>query len=103
MAVSSVSRPAFQARSRIAAASDRLTCPVSFAIRSEEHTSELQSQSKLVCRLLLEKKRLSAGIEGASALQVTTFPVHESKQAQDTPQRSIVADPLRVALGEAEI
>src|SRR5688572_32601541 len=24
--------------------------------RSEEHTSELQSQSKLVCRLLLEKK-----------------------------------------------
>src|SRR5688572_32039221 len=28
--------------------------------RSEEHTSELQSQSKLVCRLLLEKKnRLS--------------------------------------------
>src|SRR2546430_9271182 len=26
--------------------------------RSEEHTSELQSQSNLVCRLLLEKKRL---------------------------------------------
>src|SRR5688572_31491239 len=26
------------------------------AARSEEHTSELQSQSKLVCRLLLEKK-----------------------------------------------
>src|SRR5438270_4156194 len=25
-------------------------------LRSEEHTSELQSQSKLVCRLLLEKK-----------------------------------------------
>src|SRR5205085_10577868 len=25
--------------------------------RSEEHTSELQSQSKLVCRLLLEKKQ----------------------------------------------
>src|SRR2546427_7350873 len=25
--------------------------------RSEEHTSELQSQSKLVCRLLLEKKK----------------------------------------------
>src|SRR5256886_5753905 len=27
--------------------------------RSEEHTSELQSQSNLVCRLLLEKKRCS--------------------------------------------
>src|SRR5688572_31013320 len=26
--------------------------------RSEEHTSELQSQSKLVCRLLLEKKKV---------------------------------------------
>src|SRR5688572_31799117 len=26
------------------------------AVRSEEHTSELQSQSNLVCRLLLEKK-----------------------------------------------
>src|SRR2546430_4975847 len=27
------------------------------AERSEEHTSELQSQSNLVCRLLLEKKK----------------------------------------------
>src|SRR3989475_9073357 len=27
------------------------------ALRSEEHTSELQSQSNLVCRLLLEKKK----------------------------------------------
>src|SRR2546430_9932308 len=26
--------------------------------RSEEHTSELQSQSNLVCRLLLEKKKI---------------------------------------------
>src|SRR2546427_3654113 len=28
-----------------------------FLLRSEEHTSELQSQSNLVCRLLLEKKK----------------------------------------------
>src|SRR2546430_7702205 len=28
-----------------------------WATRSEEHTSELQSQSNLVCRLLLEKKK----------------------------------------------
>src|SRR2546430_5369807 len=28
-------------------------------LRSEEHTSELQSQSNLVCRLLLEKKETS--------------------------------------------
>src|SRR2546430_10398103 len=29
-------------------------------VRSEEHTSELQSQSNLVCRLLLEKKKKKA-------------------------------------------
>src|SRR2546430_12921449 len=29
----------------------------SWRLRSEEHTSELQSQSNLVCRLLLEKKK----------------------------------------------
>src|SRR2546430_10727563 len=29
----------------------------SHVVRSEEHTSELQSQSNLVCRLLLEKKK----------------------------------------------
>src|SRR5690349_22550570 len=28
-----------------------------FAVRSEEHTSELQSRRDLVCRLLLEKKK----------------------------------------------
>src|SRR5689334_24846006 len=30
--------------------------PVVLSVRSEEHTSELQSQFHLVCRLLLEKK-----------------------------------------------
>src|SRR5688572_32298343 len=33
------------------------TPPSLLAPRSEEHTSELQSQSNLVCRLLLEKKK----------------------------------------------
>src|SRR2546430_12446712 len=36
--------------------------------RSEEHTSELQSQSNLVCRLLLEKKKTTS----RSACQITT-------------------------------
>src|SRR6266508_5810175 len=40
----------------------RPTCLISFPIavrrlRSEEHTSELQSRGHLVCRLLLEKKK----------------------------------------------
>src|SRR2546430_8464080 len=34
--------------------------PVGAPRRSEEHTSELQSQSNLVCRLLLEKKKNNA-------------------------------------------
>src|SRR5207302_9198602 len=33
----------------------------SVAARSEEHTSELQSREKLVCRLLLEKKKRARG------------------------------------------
>src|SRR2546430_13667077 len=37
--------------------------------RSEEHTSELQSQSNLVCRLLLEKKKIA---------HVCTFPAKKS-------------------------
>src|SRR2546428_6631529 len=43
-------------------------------IRSEEHTSELQSRSDLVCRLLLEKKNIPQAISDdqsrASALAV---------------------------------
>src|SRR5438270_3972825 len=35
--------------------------------RSEEHTSELQSQSNLVCRLLLEKKKKSGAPDGTDA------------------------------------
>src|SRR2546427_4454763 len=35
----------------------RATCAGGPRERSEEHTSELQSQSNLVCRLLLEKKK----------------------------------------------
>src|SRR5215211_845444 len=35
----------------------RWASPAGFGNRSEEHTSELQSHSDLVCRLLLEKKK----------------------------------------------
>src|SRR5260221_7466984 len=41
------------ARMALAAASAHTACQA----RSEEHTSELQSHSDLVCRLLLEKKK----------------------------------------------
>src|SRR5437870_10121152 len=55
------------------------------ALRSEEHTSELQSRGHLVCRLLLEKKKLhdlqSTTLEPASAAhlrrieEMTSSPV----------------------------
>src|SRR2546430_9939492 len=44
-------------------------------LRSEEHTSELQSQSNLVCRLLLEKKKkttLQSRAPDDSLISVTT-------------------------------
>src|SRR2546430_9517235 len=47
--------------------------PTESASRSEEHTSELQSQSNLVCRLLLEKKKTKStpGPQHAGALVST--------------------------------
>src|SRR5688572_32749720 len=44
---------------RISAHGAMMAPPASAGARSEEHTSELQSQSNLVCRLLLEKKKQS--------------------------------------------
>src|SRR5947207_4952149 len=44
--------------------------PRSNIARSEEHTSELQSHSDLVCRLLLEKKQCEAYIERSRLVQV---------------------------------
>src|SRR5256886_13299027 len=40
--------------------------------RSEEHTSELQSQSNLVCRLLLEKKTHTSRITSIPAIAAMT-------------------------------
>src|SRR2546430_12361457 len=56
-------------------------------IRSEEHTSELQSQSNLVCRLLLEKKT------GSPASDRSRQPPTESDRTPRTPERR----PLRPA------
>ena len=43
---------------KILAASSEKEIPLSDELRSEEHTSELQSRRNLVCRLLLEKKNI---------------------------------------------
>src|SRR2546430_10859855 len=47
-------------------------------MRSEEHTSELQSQSNLVCRLLLEKKKKKVWIaDGGHAAWIDGGPAIE--------------------------
>src|SRR2546428_8731445 len=47
----------------------RLAC----AWRSEEHTSELQSRSDLVCRLLLEKKKKRHGPCSAESIRESSL------------------------------
>src|SRR5256886_2653632 len=57
-----VMRPTFEIRSGSSPLSVAVApklCATLSRLRSEEHTSELQSQSNLVCRLLLEKKKLN--------------------------------------------
>src|SRR2546430_13376198 len=49
--------------------------------RSEEHTSELQSQSNLVCRLLLEKKKQSPTPHATHTLQYPLRPIHTPARA----------------------
>src|SRR2546430_11846078 len=68
--------------------------------RSEEHTSELQSQSNIVCRLLLEKKiqNLASFHEPPPHIVATTQPIDPPNAldlrvcyAQSTPKSSIRA------------
>src|SRR2546430_4667696 len=47
----------YRARTALVAVPWFLMDIATYGVRSEEHTSELQSQSNLVCRLLLEKKK----------------------------------------------
>src|SRR2546430_4182079 len=59
--------------------------------RSEEHTSELQSQSNLVCRLLLEKKKTqlahvtSGALQRLLALPRSDFRAHPRHPHADPP------------------
>src|SRR5256885_4147459 len=49
-----------------------------FALRSEEHTSELQSPCNIVCRLLLEKKNISSPTPYPSVIDAIT-PYHSAR------------------------
>src|SRR5574339_949632 len=52
-----------------------------YAIRSEEHTCELQSPGDIVCRLLLEKKNNSS-----------TLPTRGPKRTTNKPRRVLHTD-----------
>src|SRR4051794_10879572 len=56
--------------------------PIGVWIRSEEHTSELQSPVHLVCRLLLEKKKHNTDVLTVEA-QRTTFQRWRRRTGQD--------------------
>src|SRR5256885_3600855 len=96
-------RPRCRARSRITKAltlnrrradSSRVSVIRLRALRSEEHTSELQSPCNLVCRLLLEKKkkireqsRLRDDVEEQVLVANVGVGLFERDDALDTPAR----------------
>src|SRR5436190_7610568 len=55
-------------------------------IRSEEHTSELQSHSDLVCRLLLEKKNQTPTVDQKTA-EIAAFPFVDRLPPSSRPHR----------------
>src|SRR5258708_8892415 len=58
----------------------RRDCSRSKRCRSEEHTSELQSPDHLVCRLLLEKKKINKSHPARN-----TPPLHSSPSTTPNP------------------
>src|SRR2546421_3593934 len=63
--------------------------------RSEEHTSELQSRSDLVCRLLLEKKKNTSELQSRSDLVCRLLL--EKKKTKFTTTYDTSASPTPVA------
>src|SRR2546430_5664531 len=84
----------------------RSSTPLNLFMRSEEHTSELQSQSNLVCRLLLEKQNpgetsrlslcwalLALLIASARGLALTVFEGQQLAQMRSA-RRTLLTDHL---------
>src|SRR6202521_3137482 len=71
-------------------------------LRSEEHTSELQSPQNLVCRLLLEKNHPAdaggAGLVGRPGLRGVTRAADPAPPRQPPGPQRLLFDPRRRAL-----
>src|SRR3954449_13637465 len=64
----------------------RLREDVADHVRSEEHTSELQSHSHLVCRLLLEKKETNVGLRTSGGVgSILTDPTRSPVEVRAIP------------------
>src|SRR5205809_4532960 len=81
---------------------------LSCEVRSEEHTSELQSRLHIVCRLLLEKKKQEAGMP---ALELKIPPLSRVPwtaggmwlRARTAPPFSLVSSPTRLPRGSNRV
>src|SRR5256886_4441602 len=71
--------------------------------RSEEHTSELQSQSNLVCRLLLEKKKVFLGKETRFYDPIASIHGSERLSRLSTYTTNILNTPLKKSHGTATL
>src|SRR3989440_4353246 len=65
--------------------------------RSEEHTSELQSRSDLVCRLLLEKKKKKKECPGMHKEKKTLVVSKEVGQMNETTSQCVAATVVDIA------
>src|SRR3989454_7397902 len=65
------------------------------SLRSEEHTSELQSPCNLVCRLLLEKKKKHH--EHHTTFNLLSRLSHQERHSRSAnPSHSHAEDPIRI-------
>src|SRR5258708_17884553 len=74
--------PAVAAPASGAAAAVRPMSAPSCAVRSEEHTSELQSPDHLVCRLLLEKKKNKSTVSFAPYTDTPRLQFHHTRDSR---------------------
>src|SRR5437868_8275014 len=91
--------------SRLAATVNK--CRTASSSRSEEHTSELQSRFELVCRLLLEKKKVPAheacrraAATGAHRRQVACRDLLQERTSIDLVRSGTAAQTMRMPVRE---